>query len=246
MNSAEAKRILIACRPGSDDLRSAPAAAALELVQQDAELRQWWEQQQGFHEEARRRFQEIPVPARLREHILSRTKIIELPWWRRPVVWSAAAAVLLLIGMVALWQRQGQSSAESSFSTFRSRMVQSVLRQYRMDIMTNDMGYIRRFLDGHQAPSDYTLPAGLARLPAMGAGVLSWQDRRVSMVCLDSGTNGTLFLFVVDKNSMQNPPQKQVAATVKELATISWSEAGKTYVLAGSGEKEWLEGIAFP
>jgi hypothetical protein len=115
-----------------------------------------------------------------------------------------------------------------------------------MDIMTNDMGYIRQFLDFQQAPSDYRLPAGLARLPAMGAGVLSWQDRKVSMVCLDSGTNGTLFLFVVDKSSMHNPPQKQIAATVKELETISWSEADRTYVLAGAGQKEWLERTAFP
>jgi hypothetical protein len=156
------------------------------------------------------------------------------------MVWSAAAAVLIFLGLLMFRQ---QPQAEDSFATFRSRMVQSVLRQYRMDIMTNDMGHIRQFLADRQAPANYTLPAGLARLPAMGAGVLSWQDRKVSMVCLDSGEKGTLFLFVVDKESVKRPPEGRVSAKVKEMDTIAWTEAGEAYVLVGPGGKEWIEGI---
>ena len=238
MNIAEAKRVLIACRPGSDDLRSGEAAAALELAQREPELRQWWEQQQAFHRQTQNSLRDLPVPSHLRERILSRAKVIEMPWWQRRVIWSAAAAVLILLAAIAIWQQQPK---EDSFATFRSRVVRAVLRQYRMDIMTNDMGQIRRFLDAHEAPADYTLPPVLARMPAMGAGVLSWRDRKVSMVCLDAGEQGTAFLFVVDRASVGKAPVQREFAAVNELNTVSWSEGSRSYVLASPAPKQWLE-----
>ncbi len=240
MNNADAKRILIACRPGSEDLRSPEASAALELSRRDPELRQWWQQHQAFQSGVKQSLGEIPIPNHLRDGILSRAKVVKLPLWRRPGLLSAAAAIVLFIGAVALWQRP---SAESSFETYRSRMVSAVLRQYRMDITTNDMGQVRHFLQANNAPADYVVPQNLSRLPVMGAGVLSWRDRRVSMVCLDSGTEGTVFLFVVDGSSVKNAPRRREFAPVSELNTVSWSEGGKTYVLAGSGTKAWLEGL---
>jgi hypothetical protein len=110
-----------------------------------------------------------------------------------------------------------------------------------MDIVTNDMAQIRQFLATNNAPADYVLPQNLARLPAMGAGVLSWRDRRVSMVCLDSGAQGTVFLFVVDGSAVRGTPRQREFAHVSELNTVSWTEGGKAYVLAGSGGKNLLE-----
>jgi len=240
VNNAEAKKILIACRPGTDDLRSPEAEAALELARRDPELRQWWHRQQVFQSDVKRSLGAVPVPHDLRDRILAGTKVVKLPLWGRTAVLSAAAAVILLLGVVAVWQRP---SAETSFETFRSRVARAVLRQYRMDITTNDMGQIRQFLAAHHAPADYVLPQNLERLPAMGAGVLSWRDRRVSMVCLDSGPQGTVFLFVVDVSSVKNAPRRREFAPVSELNTVSWSEGGKAYVLAGSGGKAWLEGL---
>ena len=42
MNSRAAQEILIACRPGTADLHTAEARAALEQVQRDPELHDWW------------------------------------------------------------------------------------------------------------------------------------------------------------------------------------------------------------
>ncbi len=240
MNNVDAKRILIACRPGTDDLRSPQAEAALESAHCDPELRDWWDQQQAFQNDVRRRFREIPIPHRLRDEILARAKVVKLPVWRRPVWLSAAAAILLMLVVGVVRQR---SSAEFSFETFRSRVVRDVLRQYRMDIKTNDMEQIRQFLAAKNAPADYVLSQNLARFPAMGAGVLSWRDRHVSMVCLDSGPQGPVFLFVVDRSSVKKPPRQRQFAPISELNTVSWSEGEKTYVLAGSGPKTWLEGL---
>lgn len=233
MNSTEAKNVLIACRPGTDDLRTPEADAALEVARQDPELRHWWQQQQEFQNRIRAGFRDIPVPEHLRERILARAKTVKLPVWRHSVVLSAAAAIVLLLTVAVLWKR---SPAEGSFQTFRARMVANVLRQYRMDLTTGDMTRVRQFLATNNAPADYVLPPPLNRLPVMGAGLLSWQDRRVSMVCLDGGTNGTVFVFIVDSRALPDAPQIRDRAQVSELSTVSWSDAGKTYVTAGAGE----------
>ena len=81
----------------------------------------------------------------------------------------------------------------------------------------------------------------LTRLPVIGAGVLSWQGRGVSMVCLDSTDAGTLFLFVLDQTSVKDPPPSNPEfVPVFEMMTASWTEGGKVYVLAGSGGMEAL------
>lgn len=214
--------------------------AALEQVQRDPELRHWWEQQQAFQHEVRDKFRQVRVPRSLRDRILVQKKIIRLPWWRAPVAWSAAAAAAILITFFAT---RSPSSREDSFQTFRQRMVGNVLRQYAMTIVTNDMAPIRQHLATNSAPADYALPGNLGRLPVMGAGLLSWQDRRVSMVCLDSGVQGTVFLFVVDSSSVKNPPKQREYAPVNSLNTASWMEDGKAYVLAGSGGSEWLRSL---
>ena len=110
-----------------------------------------------------------------------------------------------------------------------------------MDIVTNDMSQVRRFLAGKAAPADYVLPPALTRLPVIGAGVLSWQGRGVSMVCLDSINAGTLFLFVLEESSVKDPPPKTPEfVPVFEMMTASWTEGGTVYVLAGSGGLEAL------
>ena len=238
MNSAEAKRILVACPPGREDLSDAEIAAALQQVRRDPELQQWWERQREFHRAMQDSFRKSPVPAALRSRIAARTNIIRPAWWRRPAVWAAAAAIVFLVSLTVLWQR---SSPEASFQTFRSRMVGTVLRQYAM-VEIRDMAQIRQYLATNNAPSDYVLPSRLAELPAMGAGVLSWQGERASMVCLDSGAQGTLFLFIVDKTSVKRPPRDRPEfAQVNRLATMSWTQDGKAYVLAGHGGRDWLQ-----
>ena len=232
MNSADAKKVLVACRPGTDDMRDAAVLAALEQAGRDPALRQWWEEQQKFHAGLRECFRQVPAPHSLRDRILARRKIISVAWWRRPVALSAAAAIALLIACVALWPKTSQ---QNTFAVFRERMVGNVQRQYAMTIRTNDMKAIQQHLAATNAPADYALPPGLMRLPALGAGVLSWQDRRVSMVCLDSQKPGVLFLFVVDAVSVKNPPKDPEYASVNSMATVSWTENGRTYVLAESG-----------
>ena len=240
MNATQAQTVLLAWRPGHGDLRDPDVAAALELARNEPTLKHWLERHSEYQRAVAKGFQEIPVPADLRARILARPNIIApVPWWRKPGGLSAAAAVALLLGLAAWWVRP---PAENSLPVFRSRMVGIVLRQYTMAIETNDMAQIRAYLARRQAPADYVLPEKLGRLPLLGADVLSWRSERVSMVCLDSAAQGTLFLFVVNGASVDG--KGSITAEfmqVNKLITASWTRGGRTYVLAGAGSRESLQ-----
>ena len=240
MTDAEAKRILLTHRPGQDATGESDVAAALEQTRCSPALAQWWKQQQEFHAAMKAGFAQARVPSELRERIRAHARIIPFPWWKQPRVWAAAAAIVLLVGLAAvLWQ---PAPPGDSFATYRSRMVRSVLRTYRMDVHTNDFASIRAFLATNKAPADFKMPPALEQLRPSGGGVLSWQASPVSMVCLDSGTQGTLFLFVINRSEVKGAPGPTPEfARVSKLTTASWVQDEKVYVLAMDGEADALK-----
>lgn len=213
---------------------------ALALANREPALREWLEGQRDLQNAVRRNLREIPVPANLREQILASRKIIPpLTWWKHPMLWSAAAVLMLLCG-AGLWLSDAPD--QNNPATFRGRMVGAVLRQYTMDIATNDMSQVRAFLASKNAPADYTLPGKLASLPLAGGGILSWKGQKVSMVCFNSLKQGTLFLFVVDDSTLETGfIGVREFEQVNKLSTVTWHSKGRTYVLAGSGGREDLE-----
>jgi len=246
VNTLEAKRILLAWRPGHGDLRDPEVAGALDQARREPLLHEWLERHTAFQRSMQQCFQQIPVPANLRDQILASSKISRLaPPWRQPGWLAAAAAILLLLGLAAWWFKP---LSADSFQTFRDRTVRGVQRVYpAMGIVTNDMAQIRRYLATNHAPSDYVLTAGLKRLPATGAGVLTWQSQPVSMVCLDSIDQGTLFLFVLERSTAKGAPSSAPEfVRIGKLMTASWSEGPKTYLAAGAGGMEALQRHLWP
>lgn len=240
MTIEQAKQILLPAildRASDGDPQVAEARA---LANREPALQAWLENQRVLQNAVRRNLREIPVPAHLREQLLASRKIVQpLTWWKHPMLWSAAAMLMLLCG-VGLWLSDVPD--QNNLATFRGRMVGAVLRQYTMDIVTNDMRQVRAFLASKNAPADYTLPEKLARLPVSGGGILSWQGQKVSMVCLDSLKQGTLFLFMVDDSALQESSAGiREFEQVNKLSTVTWKTNGRTYVLAGSGGREDLE-----
>ncbi len=240
MTINEAKQILLTSHPARDDRDDPAVQQARALAEREPSLAQWLERQRAFQTATTRSLRSIPVPAHLRDRILEAKKIVHpVEWWRHPLLWSAAAMFVLFL---SLNHWLADSPPEDSLQTFRGRMVGAVLRQYTMDIATNDMAQVRSFLAARNAPADYALPDKLNRLPVSGGGILSWQGQKVSMVCLDSAKQGTLFLFVVDRGSLSNGPSAaREFQPVSKLATVSWTSGNRVYVLAGSGGREALE-----
>jgi hypothetical protein len=238
----EAKQILLLYRPGSAEAADPQLAEALELARRDPQLGHWFDQHRSFQQAMRGKFRQIAVPAHLKSSLLIRgTAQPSIPtaqvWWRRPAALAGAAAVVLMLAAVGFWL---QPSRADRFANFQNRMVGSALREYRMDLVTNDMRQVRQFLANRGAPADYELSRGLEKLQLTGAGLLRWRSNPVSMVCFNRGDNQMLFLFVMNRSALKDPPAETPQfAKVADLLTASWSRGDKTYLLAGPEETDF-------
>ena len=239
MNSHEAKQILLLYRPGTADADDPAIAEAIDLARHDPELQGWFDNHCAFQTALRAKFRQVPVPAQLKQTILAQRKVIPLqPWWQRPSVWAAAAAVMVLgVWLAANWNHP---RTPDRFADFRARMIRTALREYRMDVVTNNMGQVRQFLAKRGAPADYVVPKGMAQLSLTGGGLLRWRSNPVSMVCFDRGDQQMLYLFVMNRNAVKDPPPPDPqVARVNKLITASWSTKDRTYVLAGPDDPDF-------
>jgi hypothetical protein len=92
------------------------------------------------------------------------------------------------------------------------------------------------------APADYDLTRGLGRLQLTGGGRLTWRSHPVAMVCFDRGDKQMLFLFVMKRSAVKDPPpETPQLAKVRVLLTASWTRGDNTYVLAGPEEADFAK-----
>jgi Protein of unknown function (DUF3379) len=241
MDKKEAKELLRTYRPGTSDDQEPRVAEALQMAQHDQELAKWFEGHRQFNAAMRNKLKEMPVPADLKEKILlaeaqRRGKIIPLRKFLVPLA-AAAAVVLLALGA---WYFL---TPQNKFADYRDRVVRQSQRGYVMDMWSTNLADIHSFLMTKQCP-DYALPQPLVRLPAIGcASNVEWRDHKVSMVCLKNRHNQDLYLFVLDRQNLDDPPASGARdfAQVLQLGTESWTEGDKVYILAGRGDESELQ-----
>lgn len=248
MNRDDAKNILLLYRPGTVDVADPQVVEALALAQRDMELARWFGEHCARQEALRARFRQIPVPAGLKEQIISeqaaRDKVIV--WWRNPTLTAVAAIVVILLALAAI--RLQLPVADNTLAIYQNRMVGTALRGYAMDLATDNPAQIRAYLAQHQAPADYVLPAALGKVAVTGCAIESWQGMKVSMICfrtgklLPPGEPGDLWLFVVDRASVKHapasgPPQ---LARVNQLITAAWAQGDKLYLLGTEGDEQTI------
>jgi hypothetical protein len=244
VTSFEAREILLLYRPGTADAADPEMTEALALARQDPELGRWFEQHRAFQKAMRVGFQQIEVPAHLKTSLLiqkpaRRTFVPPRAWWRRPIWLTTAAVVLIVLGLIGVWLRP---RSLDRFANFQSRMVGAAQLAYRMDIETNDMQQVRQFMASHGAPADYDVARGLEHLQLTGGGRLTWRSNPVTMVCFDRGDKQMLFLFVMKRSAVKDPPPKAPQLSkVRQMLAASWTEGDNTYVLAGPEEADFLK-----
>jgi len=186
----------------------------------------------------RTKLREIEPPAHLKEALLAEHKIIRLPVWRQSYAWlAAAAAIILLVGLVRFWPK---ASPPDRFEDYQAMMVSKATLQYGMEFKTNDKTQLRQLIAAGGGPADYVLAPGLEKLPLTGGGSLRWRSNPVAMVCFQRSTNAMLFLFVMKSSAVKDPPPEQPRlARLSSLITASWTRGDNTYVLAGAEELDF-------
>ena len=237
MTHAEAKQILLLYRPGIDD-NEPEIREALRFAETDAELKAWLEGHKEFQRAAKQKFQKISVPENLRTKILTQQKIVRPQFAFRNVALAIAAIVVLFLGLTVLFYPKNSNR----FAEYESRMVRGVLREYHMDLVTNDLSQIRLSMAAHGAPSEFALPRGLEKLQVVGGGALKWRSNPVTMVCFNRGDGQMLFFFVLDRAAVKDSPEKTPQIrTINRLQSASWTRGDKIYVLAGPEEPNFAQ-----
>jgi hypothetical protein len=236
----EAKQILMLYRPGTADADEPDLQQAMDMARADADLGAWFEQHRAFNQTIRSQLRGIQAPPHIKAAILAHRKIVPLPrpWWQQPG-WVAAAACLALLCLAV-----GFSSwlpLSQRLSNFQHRMVGSALREYSMDLVTRDQAELRRFIAGKGAPADYELPQGLEKLKLSGGGMLHWRTNPVTMVCLERPNKKMLYLFVLKRGALKDPPPDSPQLTnISEHPVASWTKGENAYVLASEDETDVL------
>ncbi len=166
---------------------------------------------------------------------------------RRKFALAAVAALVLLAASAAFWF--SQRGHDDTLAIYQNRMVGVALRGYAMDLMTNNPEPIRAYLAQNHAPADFVLPPALKQLVLTGCAVEGWQGVKVSMICfrtvkpLAPGGQSDLWLFVVDRASVRNPPagDSPQVARVNRLITATWSQGDKLYLLGTEGDEQTIK-----
>jgi hypothetical protein len=241
LNRDQAKQVLLLYRPGTADAEDPEVVAAMATARQDAELGAWFSEHVRFQQAMRAKVRAIEVPSHLKLEMLAGSKkIIRPPWWTRPATFWVSAAAAACVLLAALTMLPMRSVGSKQFAAFKDRMVSEVQRQYAMDWETSDMAQLRQSIASRGGRADYDVPKGLANLKLTGGGVLRWQSNPVSMVCFDRGGGKMLFLFVMKKEAVKDPPSAATpqVGLIHDYLTASWTRGDNTYVLAGSPEQD--------
>ena len=247
MNRDEAKTILLLYRPGTADANDPQIAGALGLARQDPELTRWLVEHCARQEALRAGFRKITAPAGLKEQIISEQAAETRRGFRRPgALLAMAVVVAALVVLAPLWLQH--RAEDDAYAHLRDQMVSIALRPYGMDLVTDNSAQVRAYLAQKNAPSDYVLPAPLAKTAVSGCAIEAWRGAKVSMVCfrtgrpLPPGEQSDLWLFVIDRAAVKNAPPagERRFVQVNRLMTVAWTEGDKLYLLETKGDEQTL------
>lgn len=240
MTAQQIKENLTLYRVGTQDENDPEMITALREAARNPELQAWFIQQQAFNLSVRAHLRRLQPPSDLKQRIMNhRAPAHKIVWWKRSEFLAIAAVIVLFFSLAGSWV---SLQDPHRLAGLRQRMAKYALTRYRMDVATSDLGAIRTYLARNGGHGDYVLPRELEKLPGAGGAVLTWQSRPVSMVCFRLGTKDLLWLFVIDRAQLSDPPASVAPRfePVGKLMTAAWSRDGKTYLLAGIGDEALL------
>ena len=234
MTREQAKEILSAYRPGTDDERDPVFAEALQFARADTELNAWFTKSLAFDASMHRQVARVTAPEDLRETILAAHKIIRpMPWWNPHLSgrqMAAAAAVVIAAGVVALWLAQ----RPTTFAEFRREIAdQSWGPAPHVEVKAASLNDVRDFLTARNVSTNFTVPPVLAQTKVRGCTLMNWQGHQVPVICFSS-EGQHLHLIVVDRHLFPDAPSNVPQTDQwQSWRTASWSKDEHSYVLTG-------------
>jgi hypothetical protein len=161
-------------------------------------------------------------------------------WGRRP--WLALAAALVACAVLfAVWMAPKPPTDFSAYERDMTEFLTSELDS--LDFLNPDVLQVQHWLAERHSHGDLVVPAGLSGGRSIGCRILDWQGRKVTLVCFLLGGVREVHLFVIDQSDLIHPPigSRPVFRNDGSWTTAAWSEQGKTYLVAGRGDRSFLE-----
>jgi len=244
MNREEARFILQAYRPDTEDTHDPQFAEALALARQDPVLARWSANEQAMDAAFAAKLRARPIPADLKpELLLARSTIARRAGWRRPL-WLAAAASILLLLALGGWRLRSVRS-EVQLGDYRLAMTRAALdKTEHVEAYGMDASELKQWLTEHRGHPDFVLPPKLAEHDVLGCKIVEWRGHRVTLLCLkfDGGHVDIFVAAVADMPDFKLGPTPQYAV-VGGLTTATWQHEGKVYHLAGNFPVERLKAL---
>ena len=237
MNNQEAKLILQAYRLGGQDAADPQFQEALEQLKRDPELADWFAHERIIETHVQAKIKDaVKPPPYLKSQLLALGKTARpAAWWLRPL-WLAAAASVVLLGIVAtIWS--SRSSGQES-AAFRQAMVQNAMQTTdHVSFETHDLTKIQQWVEDRGINTNFDLPAALRGHSIEGCRIVDWRGRKVTMICYVFNGRDHLDLFVFDSTLFGGftPSQTLKFAHAEGFMTATWTRGHRTYLLATSG-----------
>jgi hypothetical protein len=244
MSRDQAKEILSAFRPGTEDERDPVFVEALQLAEQDRELSAWLAERQAFDAAVKRRLAASLLPPDLSEQIrigatLRQTKARQ----RRQRLWALAACLVLLLTLAGLFLYQWKFTETTQFAACRSDMVHFLQKFPKLDLETSSIAQARRWLDETRHLQEVQFPSGLQRFPTIGCRTLEWHGRPLGLVCFMVDGEVVHFIVIPRSSIPDGPPTLEPQFTrVGGETTVAWSRGDLTYLVLAKASEGFLRG----
>jgi len=242
MSRDQAKEILSAFRPGTEDERDPVFLEALQVAEHDSELAAWLADRQAFDSAVKRRLAASPLPPALFEQIrIGGTLRQRQARHRRQRLLALAACLVLFLTLAGLWRYRRNFTETTQFAACRSEMVRFLQQFPRLDLETANLAQAREWLADTHHLQQIQFPAGLQRFPTIGCRTLDWHGHPLGLICFM--VDGEVVHFIVIRRSSipDGPPTSEPQfARVGGDTTVAWSRGELTYLVLSKANEGFL------
>jgi hypothetical protein len=264
MHRNEAKQLLELCRPGNEADRHDPALArAFALLENDAELQDWFDEQQALDARISESLNALEAPADLKADILAGMRLHhahneassprhgpETPeisthtWWLNP--WTGIAALFVIV-MALLSLPESNPASEGPASPLAVAGLPPVLQFLSQELDSlkssdfekrdSQAANLQAYLVSTRAPSPRNIPACLAKMSTLGCITFEYGNAKFSMICFKNGE--VYHLITAEKAHYPDPlPIEPAFFQGKDKAFRVWIDGEQIKILTVRGTRE--------
>ncbi len=258
MDKEKARLLLDSYQPSLGPQGDPEMKQALALLEQDPELKAWFEEQQEFDAQISRALEEIPAPPNLRGDILA-----GMPARRRAGFLThlsthslaIAAAIILFLGLGALVFRsvfvpanENQiAAAGDSLSPWQEEVFRSLESGFKLQWTADSqsgegstLAEMKQFLTSRQAPVPAEILTDLRDEQIIGCLKFSTAFP-MSQICFTAGEGQVVHIITVPHGGdIEKAADRPLFGGRGDWSFASWSDQNASYMLVTAGAADLL------